>query len=52
MIPDTKSSENLYGITTGENRVGVSRGEGEREREQQISRVRDRAVVRDRNGMC
>ncbi len=30
---------------------GVNRGEGKKDREQQISGVRDRALVRDRNGI-
>ncbi len=51
MIHSIESSEYLYKITTGENRVGSKRRWRERERELQINGVRDRALNRNGNGM-
>jgi hypothetical protein len=51
MILLTKSLEYLYQILTGENRVGSKRREGEREREEQMNRVRDGALEKFGNGM-
>ena len=51
MIASIKSTEYLFEITTGENRVGSkNRGRG-REREQQINRMRDGALDRNGNGV-
>ncbi len=47
MIPSTKSSEYLYQMVTGENRVGSKW----REREKQINGVRDGALEGFRNGV-
>jgi hypothetical protein len=57
MMPFIKSTECLYEIATGENRVGSKQREregereGEREREQKINGVRDRTLDGNGNGV-
>ncbi len=52
MIMHTKSSEYLYQMATGVNRVGSKRsGEREREREQRVNRVRGGILDRNSNGV-
>ncbi len=51
MIPSIKLSEYLFEIATGENSVGSEWRGREREREQGICRVRDRALDRSGNSM-
>jgi hypothetical protein len=51
MIPSTKSSEYLYQMSTGENRVGSTSRGREIEGEQQINGVRDRTLGRIGNGV-
>ncbi len=51
IIIHSKSSEYLYQIPTGVNRMRSKRKRGKREREQQINGVRDRELNRKRNGV-
>jgi hypothetical protein len=51
MIASIKSTEYLCEITTGENRVGSKHRGREREREQQINRMRDGALDKNGNGV-
>jgi hypothetical protein len=52
MIMSTKLSEYLYQMVTGENGVGSKWRERERERDEQITGVRDGVLEIFRNSVC